>query len=196
MSVLFSLSHCRQVECLSRPGVLDGSQNLVYSASTSAGKTLVAEILMLNRMLLLAPAAQAATGAAVAALGLGGSAGAYANRKVLFVLPYVSIVDEKCADLARKLSHAGFCVKAYHGQQSAAQIDPNGNGGAAASASARDMNRLGSEIDVAVVVIEKANVLLASLQREQRMGELCAVVVRRFPPRTAMLTFTDGASSS
>ena len=163
------------MDCLSQPGVLDGSQNLVYSASTSAGKTLVAEILMLNRMLLLSPGAQAATAAAAAATGLGGSAGACANRKVLFVLPYVSIVDEKCADLALKLAHAGFCVKAYHGQQSAASLDANGGSG---SASMRDMNRLSSEIDVAVVVIEKANVLLASLQREQRMGELCAVVVR------------------
>jgi replicative superfamily II helicase len=38
-----------QAECLNQPGVLDGS-NLVYCAPTSGGKSLVAEVLMLRRL--------------------------------------------------------------------------------------------------------------------------------------------------
>ena len=92
-------------------------------------------------------------------------------------------------DLAQKLSRAGFAIKAYHGQQSStAQIEagfticaapgaaPNPITGAV-SCSSREMNRLGEEIDIGVVVIEKANVLLSALKRENRMGKLAAVVV-------------------
>lgn len=39
-----------QAECLHAPGVLDGT-NLVYCAPTSGGKSLVAEVLMLRRLL-------------------------------------------------------------------------------------------------------------------------------------------------
>ena len=81
-----------QVDCLSLPGVLEGSSNIVYSASTSAGKTLVAEVLVINRMLGMAPAAQAALEALHAATGAAGRASLGCNRKVLFVLPYVAIV--------------------------------------------------------------------------------------------------------
>ena len=39
-----------QAECLCTPGVLDGS-NVVYCAPTSGGKSLVAEVLSLRRLL-------------------------------------------------------------------------------------------------------------------------------------------------
>ena len=61
-----------QCDCLRRPGVL-GGKNLVYCAPTSGGKTLVAEILMIRRML------------------------AEPTQKALFVLPFVSMVSEKSA---------------------------------------------------------------------------------------------------
>lgn len=58
-----------QEKCLSLPHVLDGG-NLLYSLPTSGGKTLVAEILLLRQLLLR-------------------------ERDAIFVLPYVSIVQEK-----------------------------------------------------------------------------------------------------
>jgi replicative superfamily II helicase len=71
-----------QIEALACPGVLEGERNLVYSAPTSGGKTLVAEVLMLFRLNQYARA-----GAALR------------PRKVLFVLPFKAVVSEKVRDL-------------------------------------------------------------------------------------------------
>jgi replicative superfamily II helicase len=59
-----------QSECLSMPEVLQGDSNLVYTAPTSAGKSLVADVLMAKRVL-------------------------EDSKKALIVVPYVSIVQEK-----------------------------------------------------------------------------------------------------
>lgn len=60
-----------QKQCLFGPGLLKGEKNLVYSAPTGGGKSLVADVLMLKRVL--------------------------ENReaKALLVLPYVALVQEK-----------------------------------------------------------------------------------------------------
>ncbi|CAI9093473.1 OLC1v1028975C1 [Oldenlandia corymbosa var. corymbosa] len=80
-----------QVDCLLVDGVLQ-NRNLVYSASTSAGKSFVAEILMLRRVL--------STG-----------------KMALLVLPYVSICAEKAEHLEMLLEPLSRSVRSYYGNQ-------------------------------------------------------------------------------
>lgn len=60
-----------QKQCLLGPGLLNGQRNLVYSAPTGGGKSLVADILMLKRVL------------------------SDPEAKAILVLPYVALVQEK-----------------------------------------------------------------------------------------------------
>ena len=78
-----------QVEALAQPGVLAGG-SLVYSAPTSAGKSLVADVLLL-RSLLRTP-----------------------RRGVLVVLPYNALCDEKAAGLERLAQPLGVQVHRHY----------------------------------------------------------------------------------
>lgn len=60
-----------QKQCLMGPGLMNGAKNLVYSAPTGGGKSLVADILMLKKIL------------------------EDREAKALLVLPYVALVQEK-----------------------------------------------------------------------------------------------------
>jgi len=60
-----------QSECLIRSGALRGDRNLVYTAPTGGGKSLVADILMLKKVI------------------------ENPGKKALLVLPYVALVQEK-----------------------------------------------------------------------------------------------------
>ncbi|XP_029353156.1 DNA polymerase theta [Echeneis naucrates] len=83
-----------QAQCLTVGRVLQGG-NLVYSAPTSAGKTLVSELLMLKRVL-------------------------ETKKKALFILPFVSVAKEKMHYLQSIFEEAGVCVEGYIGSTSAA----------------------------------------------------------------------------
>lgn len=120
-----------QAECLSQPGVL-GGRNLIYSAPTSGGKTLVAELLAMKCVLEL-------------------------QKKVILILPFVSIVQEKTNYLKDLLLPVGIKVSGFMGNQS-----PHGGFAAA---------------DIAICTIERANSLVNHLLEEGRSGELGAVIV-------------------
>ena len=81
-----------QTDCLcSQAGHALKGGNLVYSAPTSGGKTLVAELLILRR------------------LGL-------RRGTVLFVVPYVALVAEKSTYFRDLWCDLGISVKAFHGE--------------------------------------------------------------------------------
>ncbi len=80
-----------QAECLGVGSVLDGG-NLVYSAPTSAGKTLVAELLLVKRVL-------------------------ETKKKALLILPFVSLAREKMFGLQALLKDCHVRVHGFMGSQ-------------------------------------------------------------------------------
>lgn len=111
------------------------SGSLLYSAPTSGGKTLVAEVIMLRR--LLAPS-------------LGGK-----PRKALFIVPYVSIAEEKSAALQAILQPVGRSARCHAGHKGQRSLTD----------------------DVLVCTPEKANILVNIMVEKKRIDEVCAVVV-------------------
>ncbi|XP_043519915.1 DNA polymerase theta [Frieseomelitta varia] len=121
-----------QVECLSNYKVMENNCNLVYSAPTSAGKTLVAEILMIKTVL-------------------------ERRKKVIFILPFVSVVREKMYYFQDLLSDSGVRVEGFMGG-----VVPSG--GFAAT-------------HIAIATIEKANSLVNHLMEENELINLGAVII-------------------
>ncbi|VVC97697.1 unnamed protein product [Leptidea sinapis] len=121
-----------QVECLNNPRVLLECSNLIYSAPTSAGKTLVAEILTIKTIL-------------------------ERQKKVIIILPFVSIVREKMFYLQNILSSSGIRVEGFMGSQS----PPGGL----------------QAVHVAICTIEKANSLVNKLLDENSISDLGAIIV-------------------
>lgn len=93
--------HPWQEECLCSTGALNGN-NLLYCAPTGGGKTLVAEIVILNTVILL-------------------------NKRAILILPYVSLVVEKEKEFRRLVTifnrskpiNERIKVKGYHGESRA-----------------------------------------------------------------------------
>uniref|UniRef100_A0A8D8T3V8 DNA polymerase theta n=2 Tax=Cacopsylla melanoneura TaxID=428564 RepID=A0A8D8T3V8_9HEMI len=81
-----------QIECLTKEGVLEG-KNLVYTAPTSAGKTMVAEILIMKTVL-------------------------ERKKKALFILPFVSVVREKVHYFQKLYKGVGIKVDGWMGSYS------------------------------------------------------------------------------
>lgn len=122
-----------QEECLGLKAIHEKT-NLIYALPTSGGKTLVAEIAMFREILLR-------------------------KKNVIFVLPYVSIVQEKVEDLTPFAIEFNFIVEDYSGGKG--PIPPT----------KRRKNA------IYVCTIEKSQILFDNLYETCRLSEIGLIVV-------------------
>ncbi|KAI5852311.1 P-loop containing nucleoside triphosphate hydrolase protein [Tricharina praecox] len=144
-----------QSECLSLPGVLEGTKNVVYTAPTSAGKSLVADILMVRKVV-----------GGLAGLGLG------ERKKAIVVVPYVSIVQEKTRFLNKCLGSVRVEMPRMQETQPQAWRNLNIVG---FHSGARNRMRW-KDIDIVVCTIERANTLVNAAVEDRTINELGVAV--------------------
>ncbi|KAL5594468.1 hypothetical protein BROUX41_001401 [Berkeleyomyces rouxiae] len=146
-----------QRNCLMAPDVLSGEKNLIYSAPTGGGKSLVAEVLMLRRVL------------------------QEPRSKAILVLPYVALVLEKTRWLRNlvqntkrpgtEMSEQARARNAWHQRADADAIRVVGfHGGSKLKATWNDF-------EIAVCTIEKANSMINTAIEEGHVFDLKAVVL-------------------
>ncbi|MCJ1378258.1 hypothetical protein MMC17_001355 [Xylographa soralifera] len=144
-----------QSSCLLGRGLLSGEKNLVYTAPTGGGKSLVADVLMLKRVL--------------------------ENKKAILVLPYVALVQEKLKWLRRVVEG----VEKQHDSQypSSSEIRKSRRSfdhhlirvaGFFGGSKARE---IWADIDIAVCTIEKANTLVNTAIEDCTINDLGIVVL-------------------
>ncbi len=130
-----------QSSCLLGRGLLTGEKNLVYTAPTGGGKSLVADVLMLKRVI------------------------EDPTKKAIVVLPYVALVQEKLKWLRKAVE--GVQKNFNTASQSSTQLASHGN--VNNHRSVRIVGFFGcsktratwSDVDVAVCTIEKVCLTLA-----------------------------------
>ncbi|KAI1437566.1 P-loop containing nucleoside triphosphate hydrolase protein [Xylaria sp. CBS 124048] len=146
-----------QKQCLLGPGLLNGTRNLVYSAPTGGGKSLVADILMLKRIL------------------------EDRNAKALLILPYVALVQEK----VRWLRHVVQDIKKLPPKPDERDGRPQFWQRRMDEDSVRVAGLFGggkikatwSDFDIGVCTFEKANMLINGAIDDCSISNLKAVVL-------------------
>ncbi|KAJ5618052.1 hypothetical protein N7537_003166 [Penicillium hordei] len=144
-----------QASCLLARGLLSGERHLVYTAPTGGGKSLVADVLLLKRII------------------------ENPGRKALLVLPYVALVQEKLKwmrrivqDVDRNIPDDGddkFPRRQWNKLHKNIRVT-GFFGGSRTTATWADT-------DIAVCTIEKANSLINSAIEECSIGDLGVVVL-------------------
>ena len=142
--------------CLLGRGLLNGEKNLVYTAPTGGGKSLVADILMLKRVI------------------------EDPTKKAILVLPYVALVQEKLKWLRKIVEGVEKSVSfgnktssqlpAWHRPHSSSVRVVGFFGGSKARAS-------WSDVDVAVCTIEKGNAIINTAIGDCTINDLGVVVL-------------------
>ena len=139
-----------QSSCLLGKGFLDGTQNLIYTAPTGGGKSLVADVLMLKRII------------------------DEPGKKAILVLPYVALVQEKLKWLRSLVANVKRNV-AEEQMNGYRRVDPSIQimgflGGSRSKVT-------WSDFDIAVCTIEKANALVNSAIEEGKIDQLSILVL-------------------
>ncbi|GJZ08398.1 helicase and polymerase-containing protein TEBICHI isoform X1 [Tanacetum coccineum] len=159
-----------QVDCLQVDGVLQ-KRNLVYCASTSAGKSFVAEILMLRRVL-------------------------STSKMALLVLPYVSICTEKAEHLEALLEPLNKHVRSYYGSQGGGTLPKDTSVAVCTIEKANSLlNRLleeGRLSEVGIIVIDELHMV-----GDQHRGYLLELMLTklRYGAGEGRVEFSSGESS-
>ncbi|EAW08211.1 DEAD/DEAH box helicase [Aspergillus clavatus NRRL 1] len=148
-----------QASCLLFRGLLEGERHLVYTAPTGGGKSLVADVLMLKRII------------------------EKPSRKAILVLPYVALVQEKLKWLRRIVQDVEKKVpddddeitrsKPYYQRWKKLQKSIRVTGYFGGSRTAASW----ADTDIAVCTIEKANSLINTAVEECTIGDLGVVVL-------------------
>ncbi|KAG9229284.1 P-loop containing nucleoside triphosphate hydrolase protein [Amylocarpus encephaloides] len=146
-----------QSDCLLKSGALRGEQNLVYTAPTGGGKSLVADIFMLKKVI------------------------ENPGKKALLVLPYVALVQEKLRWLRKVVS--GITKKPTDTPNNDRQTSIWRKRGdedlikVAGFFGGSKSNVSWADIDIAVCTIEKANSLVNAAIEDCTIGKLGVVVM-------------------
>jgi replicative superfamily II helicase len=145
-----------QSRCLLGHGLLNGEKNLVYTAPTGGGKSLVADILMLKRVL--------------------------ENKKAILVLPYVALVQEKLIWLRRAVERVQKRIELASQSDSDRplkfrRLDDHRFIRVAGFFGGNKARDSWADIDIAVCTIEKANSLVNAAIEEGTVKELGIVVM-------------------
>ncbi|OCT54002.1 putative DNA polymerase theta [Cladophialophora carrionii] len=143
-----------QSSCLLGKGLLTGEQNLVYTAPTGGGKSLVADVLLLKRVI------------------------ENPTKRAILVLPYVALVQEKLRWL-RSLVDGVFKVSddMTDGSPLPTWRRPSTTVRVSGFFGGSRSNVNWSDCDVAVCTIEKANSLVNTAIEEGKHGDICVVVL-------------------
>ncbi|KUL86242.1 hypothetical protein ZTR_08417 [Talaromyces verruculosus] len=141
-----------QASCLLGRGHLTAENNLLYTAPTGGGKSLVADVLMLKRVI------------------------ENPHRKAILVLPYVALVQEKLKWLRRIVQDVEKNVDTSASakprwKQPSTEIRVTGFFGGSKS------RATWADTDIAICTIEKANALVNTAIEECNIDDLAVVVV-------------------
>ena len=144
-----------QANCLSHRGVLDDSENLVYTAPTGGGKSLVADIILLKKVL------------------------EDPSRKACLVLPYVALVQEKLKwfrKVTENLTLAANGSMRFSSTQQDSAMRRRPVQVTAFFGGSRSRTTW-SDTDIAICTIEKANSMINSAIEDNTLHDLGVLVV-------------------
>ena len=93
-----------QVDCLlhEEGSVLSGRRNFIYSAPTSGGKTLVAELLMLRKL---------------SQIMILGDPRLHSRKTIFFIVPFIALAEEKSEYFRKIWQDMNITMKTFHTNQ-------------------------------------------------------------------------------